>query len=259
MVIVVTGGSSGIGAAIAGLLFDKNHKVYSLSRRIGEVQGINYISCDITDSVQIESAIKYIANLEGKIDVLINNAGMGISGPSEHDDTLDVERLFDVNLLGLIKTTQVCLPYLRENRGRIINIGSVAGDFAIPFQSAYSASKAAIEVYSLALANELRPFKVKVSVVLPGDTKTEFTNARKKNEVETVYEKRVARSLAKMEKDEKNGVPASKVAKVVARVLHKRKPPLKTTVGVNYKLLIFLKRILPMRLVNYIIYQIYGK
>lgn len=258
MIALITGATSGIGEATAQYLSERGYTVYSLARRIGSDPRIHYIACDITKSESIENALAEIMAKEKKIDVLVNNAGMGISGALEFTSMADIQRINDVNFLGLVNTSRLTIPYLRQSKGAIINIGSVGGEVAIPFQAMYSATKAAVHSFSEALANELRPLGVRVTCVMPGDTKTAFTENRKKNEQDDLYENRVNRSVEKMEKDEAKGSSPLAVARVIYRCLQKKNPPVKVTVGFTYKLLVFLKKILPNRLISYILYKMYG-
>ena len=152
------------------------------------------------------------------------------------------------------------IPYLRESKGSIVTVSSVAAMAAIPFQAYYSASKAAINAYTLALANELKPFGIAVTAIMPGDTKTGFTSARKKNlNGNELYSERIARSVSKMEKDERNGKSAKEAGELIASVAlsHTSKPVI--TIGASYKIVIFLLKILPFRLSNALIYRLYAK
>lgn len=259
MVVVITGATSGIGEETAKLYSENGDTVYSLARRVKNLKGIHYLSCDLTSGEDIQKAVDTIIEKEGHIDLLINNAGMGISGAFEYHSEEEIESIINVNIMGLLKVTRLFIPYLRESKGIIINISSVAGPIAIPFQSMYSLTKSAVISFTESLRNELRPFGVKVTAVLPGDTKTGFTEARKKSVDHKEYGDRIDRSVSKMEKDEQNGVSPIKVAKVIMKVSKKKNPNTYYIVGFSYKFLVFLTRILPKRLVNWIIYQIYAK
>jgi short-subunit dehydrogenase len=258
-VIIVTGGTSGIGEACTELFASKNYQVYSLSRHPKESTKITYLSCDITQKCDREEAIKKIILQTGRIDCLINNAGMGISGAMEYQDSLDIETIVNVNLIGTIEMTKLVLPYLKKTKGKIINIGSIAGELAIPFQTMYSVTKSAIHSFTMSLANEVRPLKIKVSCVMPGDTKTGFTAARKKENKSNDYEERITKSVTRMEKDETNGDTPQKVAEVIYRVFQKKNPPVKVAVDKKYAFLLFVKRFLSNRLINWILYQMYAK
>ena len=260
-IVLITVTSSGIGNVTAKLFKEKGDVVYGLSRRVvGE--DFNEISCDITSKEDVKRVVDEIIKKEGRIDVLINNAGMGISGPVETTRTEDAKKLFDVNFFGTLNVINCVLPYMREARGgRIINISSVASPIPIPFQAFYSASKAAIDSLTFALRAEVADFGVKVSSVLPGDTKTGFTSNREKQDVDSSgeYSEKMQRSVSQMEKDEQNGMDAKSVAKLVYKVSKKKNPPVHATVGFQYKLFVFLTKLLPKRLVNRIIKGMYAK
>ena len=168
--------------------------------------------------------------------------------------------LFDVNFFGTVNVNKACIPYLRETKGRIINISSVAGVVPIPFQSFYSASKAAINSYSLALANELKPFGISVCAVMPGDTATGFTAARKKSEEgDDLYSGRISRSVSRMEKDEQNGTDSAVSGKTIASLAAGNHVPPLYTIGFSYKLVNILIRILPVCLAQKLTYLLYAR
>lgn len=260
MVVVITGGTSGIGEATAISFANQGDTVYSLARRKKEdTDHIKYLSCDISNIKDIKSSIEKIIKKEGKIDLLINNAGMGISGAFEYHSKEEINKLINVNLNGLFDVSRLIIPYLRESKGMIINISSVAGVLSIPFQGMYSMSKAAVISFTESLRNELRPYKVRVTAILPGDTKTGFTDSREKSVDLSTYSDRISRSVSKMEHDERNGVSPFKVSKKIIKVSKKKNPNTYYVVGFSYSLLIFLSRILPKRFVNWLIYRLYAK
>lgn len=259
MVVVITGGSSGIGLETARL-FSQNKQfiVYVLNRHEVKLDNVNWIKCDVSNSKDIANAVSEITSKENnQINLLINNAGMGISGAIEYHSEEEINKIIDVNLVGLVNVTRAFLPYM-NNGSKIINISSVAGPISIPFQTMYSVTKAGVLAFSNGLRNELRPLGIKVTSVLPGDTKTGFTSSREKSVDNGRYGKHIEKSVSKMEKDESNGVPASKVAKKIFKVSKKKNPNTYYVVGSSYKLLVYLSRILPKRLVNWIIFKIYG-
>lgn len=172
-VAIVTGGTSGIGRATALALKEAGCTVYELSRRAQGVEGLHHIAADVTKEETIRAAVAEIMAREGRIDILVNNAGFGISGAVEFTDTADAKALFDVNFFGMVSMNRVVVPIMREaGHGRIVNLSSVAAPVPIPFQTYYSATKAAVNAYTMALANELRPFGVTVCAVMPGDIHT---------------------------------------------------------------------------------------
>ena len=260
MVVVVTGASSGIGKAICELLGNKGHQVYGFSRRKVHEESFISMQVDVTNKDQIEKAFETIYEKEQSINVIINNAGMGISGSIEDTELMDAKSMFDVNFFGAFEVIQVALPYLRkEHYSKIINITSLAGVFPIPFQAFYSASKAALNNFTWALQNEVKPFGISVCALMPGDVKTGFTTHRKKNTQITIeYGARVKKSVASMEKDEQNGMHPGAIANKVASLIKKKKMPIQVTVGFQYKVLLFIKRLVSATFANKILGSMYG-
>lgn len=252
-VVIITGGSSGIGLCTAAALRDRGCKVYELSRRDSEVEGITHLRCDITDEEQIKAAVAQVLDENGCIDILINNAGFGISGAVEFTETSDVQRLFDVNFFGMVRMNRAILPLMREQgHGRIVNLSSVAAPVPIPFQTYYSAGKAAVNSYTMALSNEVKPFGITVAAVMPGDIKTGFTAARQKNIIgDDIYGGRISRSVAGMD-------PAAAGRFIADVALKNSRKPL-YTIGLAYKGAVFLTKILPARWLNGLIGMIYAK
>ena len=166
-----------------------------------------------------------------------------------------------MNLFGTANMVNAVIPAMRrQGSGRIVNTGSVAGFVPIPFQAWYSASKAAVQSYTMAMANELRPFGITLAAVLPGDTKTGFTAARNKiNDRSNLYQGRIERSVARMEHDEQNGVPAKTVGRLIARVALKKQVKPLYIPGFSYNLVNVLIRILPSGLANRLIGLLYAK
>lgn len=259
-VAVITGGSSGIGAACCKAFSDAGFKVYELSRRkAGGSESAVHITADVTDGDSVRAAFSRIFDAEGRIDVLVNNAGFGISGPVELTELADAVSQFDVNFFGAFTCAKTAVGYMRDaGGGRIINVSSVAAAAPIPFQSFYSASKAAINSFTLSLANELRPFNIKVCAVMPGDVRTGFTDARKKTSGGDHYSEAVERSVAVMEKDERNGMPPERIARAVLSTALRRRPRPLRTVGAQYHAVCFLLKLLPASFANRVIGRIYG-
>lgn len=260
-VVIITGVSSGIGLSTAKFLSKKGYKVYGLSRNTINEDNIISLKCDVTKRENVQAVFKEIYDREKRIDVVINNAGMGVSGAVEYSTEEELRRIFELNVFAVVGVCQEAIKYLRETKGKIINIGSVAGELTIAFQTYYSMTKNSIASLSEGLRMELRPFGIRVTTVLPGDTKTNFTKNRTKPVIEAdeLYKERIKKSIERMEKDEQNGVDPIVVSKTIYRVIKKKNPPVKVTVGFKYKLFVFLKRIVPTRFVNYILYQMYGK
>ena len=260
-IAVVTGGSSGIGLCTARALRDAGCTVYELSRRESSENGIIHIRADVTDEESVKNAVNEIQDTAGRIDILVNNAGFGISGAAEFTDPSDARAQMDVNLFGMDTVTRAVIPVMRKNGGgRIICISSIAAIVPIPFQLWYSVSKAAINAYVSAISGEVRPFGITVCAVMPGDIKTGFTGARRKAAVgDDIYCGRIERSVAVMEHDEQNGMKPETAAAVIRRVALKRRVKPFYSIGIQYKAVAFLVRILPCGLVNRLVGMIYAK
>jgi short-subunit dehydrogenase len=260
-VIFITGSSQGIGFELAQQFQKVGYRVVGVARNLPKDKGLfDAQIMDVTNWETIDQTIAYIQKKYGRLDVLINNAGYGIAGPIEETPVKAIKQLYDVNVFGMHQVTQACLPLLKKASGLIINIGSVAGDFTIPFQTFYSMTKASVASYSEGLRLELKPFGVRVVNVKPGDTKSNFSHQRQKFiHPSSPYQARTSRSIAVMEKDEKNGLPSISVFSLCNRLIHQKNPAAQVTVGTQYRVMQALKKVLPNRLVLWLIYQIYGK
>ena len=256
-VVLITGVSSGIGLELAKKFIKKGDIVYGSSRHEFNLEGLNHIVCDVSKLDDCQNAIKEIVEKEKTLDLVINNAGMGISGSIENTSEQDARKIFDTNFFGTFFICKSALPYLRKSKGRIINVSSVASKFYIPFQGFYSATKASIDAISAAMRAETKPFGVKITNVFPGDTKTSFTANRVKQD-DGVYQERYVSFISKMEKDEQNGMSSSYVAKVIFKVANKKNPQLTKTIGVPYKVLLFLAKLLPNRFIEWIVSKMYS-
>ncbi len=260
-VILLTGGSSGIGRETALALSRAGHKVYEVSRRDAAQAGVVHLCADVTSDADVARAVQQVLDAEGRIDLLINNAGYGISGAVEFTDATDARQQFDVNFFGMERFCRAVLPAMRaRGQGRIINVSSVAAAIPIPFQAYYSATKAAINAFTLALGNEVRPYGVEVCAVMPGDIRTGFTEARRREEAgNAAYGGRLARSVAKMERDEQQGMPPAAVADFLVRLAHQRSVKPLYAIRWDYRLFVLLSRCLPVRWLNRIVFELYAK
>ncbi|WP_122223556.1 oxidoreductase [Pseudomonas syringae group genomosp. 3] len=173
---IVTGASSGIGRATAEALAHAGFTVFGTSRKIGlSPSQVSMLTCDVTNDEAVSHLISTVLAQTGRIDLLVNNAGIGLAGGAEEFSIAQVQALFDVNLYGVIRMTNAVLPSMRQNgQGRIINIGSILGLIPAPYSSHYSAVKHALEGYSESLDHEVRAFGIRVSVVEPGFVRTVF-------------------------------------------------------------------------------------
>ena len=258
---IVTGASSGIGRAVAAQLVKNGCQVYGFSRRAFSSEGVTCISCDITDEAVVTAAVDQVISESHRIDILVLCAGMGISGAVEFTDERDSRRQIEINLFGTDRVTRAVLPYMRQQKsGNIVIISSVAAAAAIPFQTWYSVSKAALNTYSLALANEVRPYGIKVCTVMPGDIRTGFTDARiKHHQGDEAYGGRIDRSVGRMEKDEREGMSPEKAGQKIVRIALKKNPKPYYSIGFSYSLICVLLKILPARFARFMLYHLYAK
>jgi len=259
-VAVVTGGSSGIGRAAAEYLAAHGCRVYEFSRRGGDNGAVRHVYADVTDEASVAAAVEQVAAREGRIDILINNAGFGISGAVEFTPAREAMGQLDVNFWGMVRVTRCVLPHMRAaGGGRIVNTSSVAALTPIPFQAYYSVSKAAVNSFTMALANEVRPFGITVCAVMPGDTRTGFTDARvRRFDGDDVYDGRIARSVGKMETDERRGGSPEIVGAALGRAALARDGKVLRTVGFAYKAAAAAMRLLPSALANRILGKLYA-
>lgn len=260
-VIIVSGGTSGIGRASALALSRQGHVVYVLSRHQATIPGVVHVICDVEDEASVHEAVAFVMAREGHVDVLVNNAGFGISGAIEFTSIAQAQHQLDVNFFGMARLNREVLPLMRaQGKGTILTTSSVAGAVAIPFQAYYSASKAAIESYSDALRNEVRPYGIHVTAIRPGDIATGFTAAREKeNAGDEAYGGRIGRSVKRMEEDERHGMSADKAGRAVARIALLHNPAPHYTIGFSYKLVSVAVKLLPARLANAIIGRMYAR
>ncbi len=257
--LVLTGGSSGIGLATVQLFSQRGWQVFELSRHGVSHDGITHIHCDVTDETSVRQAISEVRSMSQRIDVVISNAGFGISGPIEFTTTGEARRQFDVNFFGAFHLVKAVLPILRtQGYGRIVFTSSVAAVLSIPYQSFYSASKSALNAMALALANEVRPFGITVSVLMPGDVATGFTDARHKSVAGQDVYKHMQSAVSAMEKDERSGMTPEHMAYDLYRIATRRRVKPLYIGGTLYSFFCFLNRILPTGIVNRIVGRLYS-
>ena len=260
-VCVITGGTSGIGKCTAEAMLQKGYAVFELSRREQGLAGMFHIPTDVTDPDACQRAIDEVVSQAGQIDVMVNNAGFGISGAIEFTPAEQAKRQLDVNFFGMVNMNHAVIPVMRrQGFGRIVNLSSVAGAIPIPFQAFYSVSKAAINSYTMALANEIKPFGVEVCCVQPGDIRTGFTAARQKIVVgDDIYRGRISRSVAGMEKDEQTGMAPEKAGAFICHVATRKGVRPVNTIGLSYKFFCVLQKLLPAKTLNWLVGMVYAK
>lgn len=261
-VVIVTGGSSGIGLSTVRRFCELGFQVYEFSRReTVHPEGAVHITADVTDEAAVARGVAQVEKREGRVDILVCNAGFGISGAAEFTDNQDAKRLLDVNLFGVVNSVKAVLPVMRQQgSGRIICISSIAAAVSIPFQAWYSLSKAAVSAYVNALREEVYPFGIQVCAVLPGDIRTGFTAHREKSPLgDDVYGGRILRSVATMERDEENGMTPERAAKRICSIAMKKRVKPSYAIGLKYSAVMLLTRLLPGRVLSWIVRMNYAK
>lgn len=259
--VFVTGASSGIGKACAEIFAENGCNVVGVSRNLEERTesfdgggSITFKRLDVTD----ESVTK--AFIEGlpRVDIAVLCAGMGVAGPAETTSSSLTKQQMEVNYFGTLNAAQPCLTKMHsQKRGLLIVIGSIAGKVSIPMQSQYSSSKYALEAFTDAVRMEMKSYGVRACIIEPGDTKTGFTDARLTQDDAEGYGSIVKKSVAKMAADEQSGKSPESVAKVALALAGKRNPPARVAVGLEYKALMLLLRIMPDRGKEYILRKMY--
>jgi len=258
-VILISGASSGFGKASAEFLSRKGHIVYGTSRKSGlHCEGYNMIQMDVNLNESVKNAINHVISKEGRIDVLINNAGYAIAGSVEDTDISEIKDQFETNFFGVFRMCSSVLSFMREKKsGLIINISSIAGIIGTPYQSAYSASKFALEGFTETLRMEVKQFGIHTVLIEPGDFKTKITenriyteNSRKSEH----YSKAFSKALTIMEKEEKRGPDPQIVALLINKIINTNNPRLRYTTGpILEKFAVFLKKILHASLFEWLI------
>jgi short-subunit dehydrogenase len=259
-VILITGISTGFGKESARLLAAAGHKVYGTVRKDCQVsEKVNVLKMDLMDATSIENAVKSVIEKEGRIDVLINNAGMHTGGPIETSPVENIKLQMDTNVLGTAIITKEVLPFMRkQGGGTIINFGSVGGLIGVPLQGFYSAAKFAIEGFSEALRMEVKQFNIKVVLINPGDFHTN-NSANRRNYLaptnqDDPYSKQYSKTLAIIEKDEANGWEPVVLAKKLVKVVECKNPRQRYIIAsFEQKLAVVLKYILPGKLFTWML------
>ncbi len=250
-VVLITGASSGIGLACAEHLAARGAEVVGASRRTTPDAPWSSIPMDVDDDASVTGAIDQVVRDHGGIDAVVTCAGWGLAGPVETTPIAMARSQVDTNFFGTARVVTAALPSLRGRRGRIVLVGSIGGIIGLPFQAYYSASKFALEGWAEALAWELKPHHVPVTLIEPGNFQTAFTDARRTVETEAdgPYAAAAAKAISTMERDEQNGADPDRVAQVVAKVLNASRPPRRVSVGpAGERIGVVAKRYLPNRL-----------
>lgn len=224
MIIVITGTSSGIGFVLAEFFGKKGHTVFGLSRKDTASPYFTTIPTDITENVQVAKAVEQIFNSGKGIDVLINNAGIGMVGAVEDSKKEEIIKIFNLNLVGSVQVMSAVLPKMREQKsGKIINISSIGSEMGLPFRGFYSASKAALDKVTEAIRYEIAPWNIEICALHLGDIKTKIAESRVKSEISEPYRKAFEKVYSLMNSHVDEGLEAESVAVYIEKLLSKRK------------------------------------
>lgn len=255
-IALVTGASSGIGEATALRLVKAGYKVYGTSRRgaqAGQAQPFEMLALDVTQDESAEAAVRTLIAREGRIDLLVNNAGFGVApAGAEESSIAQAQAIFDTNFFGLLRMTRAVLPHMRrQGSGRILNMSSVFGFLPMPYMALYAATKHAVEGYSESLDHELRTRGIRVSVIEPANTNTQFdTNLLEPDEKLEAYREARAAVTQKMNKLVEQGDSPAVVADTVLKAALAPNPKLRYTAGARAGGLQWLRRFAPAGLVD---------
>lgn len=249
-VVLITGASSGIGKSIGYYLHHKGFIVYGTSRNPSNIQSaFPLITLDVTKPLTIKEAITTLINKEGRIDVLVNNAGKGITGAVEETPTEEIKNIFETNFFGVLEVIKNVLPTMREQKsGLIINVTSIAGYMGLPFRAYYSATKGALELVTEGLRMEVKNFGIKVTNVAPGDFATNIAAGRYHTPIskKSPYQKVYSENLKLMDAHVNSGMNPEVMAKKIYKVILTKNPKVHYKVGsFMQKISIVLKCILP--------------
>lgn len=250
-VILITGGSSGIGKAIGEFLHQKGFTVYGTSRNPERIANSVFplLALDVRDVESIKAAMAEVIKLSGRIDVLVNNAGVGITGPLEEIPTEEIKANFETNFFGPIEMMKAVLPHMREQKsGLVINITSIAGYMGLPYRSVYSASKGALSIITEALRMEVKSFGIEITDIAPGDFATNIAAGRYHAPIVegSAYEIPYSNTLKMMDTHVDSGSNPEEMALAVYTIIQESKPNVHYKVGAfMQKFSIVLKRIFP--------------
>ena len=223
MTILITGTSAGIGFTLAEYLGKKGHTVFGLSRKMVVSPYFKTIPTDITDNTQVQNAITEVLKTEKRIDVLINNAGMGMVGSVEDSTQEEILKLFNLNLVGSVQMMTAVLPKMREQKmGKIINVSSIGSEMGLPFRGFYSASKSALDKVTEAIRYEVSPWNIQVCALHLGDIKTNIAENRVKTNVSEPYENTFNKVYRLMNSHVDKGTEPLEVAEYIEKLLDRK-------------------------------------
>jgi NAD(P)-dependent dehydrogenase (short-subunit alcohol dehydrogenase family) len=261
--ILVTGASSGIGKAVAERLASIGHSVFGTSRNIQTgtiIHGVEFIQMDVCQEAQVLEGIQFLIGKTGKLDVIVNNAGLGMVGPVENVSDEEARIIFDTNVFGVLNVCRAAIPFLREaGGGYIINVTSLAAQMGLPFRGIYSASKFAVEGFTESLSQEVLQFGIKVVLIEPGDFKTNINQTRKvAKSVSAAYGNQNESTLEQIIHEVRNAPEPFAIAKKIEWIIQQKNPALRYRVAnLMQRFSLTLMRTLPSRLFERLIMNHY--
>ena len=251
-IAIVTGASTGIGRTAAEALAREGYRVFGTSRKVrdGGPLGVEMVACDVTDQHSVDMLVSHVLAKAGQIDLVVNNAGLGLVGAAEESTIGQVQALFDVNLFGVMRVTNAVLPAMRQRgAGRIINISSALGLIPAPYLAHYAATKHAVEGYSQSLDHELREFGIRVLVVEPAYTRTDMeSNSLEADAPQPVYEENRAKMFALNARMLATGDDPVVVAQTILRAASDAAPHLRYPAGKAARQISLLRRLVPSKM-----------
>ena len=260
-VILITGTSSGFGKSIAEKLHSQGHTVIGTSRNADKLNTVfKTLKLDINNYDMSKNLIDNIINSYGKIDILINNAGINITGPVETAKMSDIKRVFDTNFFSHINMIQNVLPNMRSNnKGLIINITSIAGYLGLPFWGTYCASKSSFNIIAESLNIELKKYNIDVVNIAPGDYKTEISSNRvDRPENASPYYDEYINVINSVNRKMTHGRDPNEIAELVSKIINKKNPKINYLVGGFLEKKITLKSLFPDKIFQKIIMKLYN-
>ena len=274
-VVLVTGASSGIGQACAVYLANQGYQVFGTTRRDpsqvasgfrelrSQGDALEIITMDVNDNESVMRGVASIVEQCGRLDVVVNCAGFGIAGSVEETSDDEAQKIFDTNVVGILRVCRAAIPTMRaQGSGILVNISSIGGLIGLPFQGFYSATKFALEGLTEALRMEIQRFGLRAVLIEPGDFCTGFTDSRAfvvQSSTSDVYREAQAHVIGIVEKDERGGSSPESIARLVGKVIAKRSPRVRYTVGpIAQKLAAGLKRVLPSKWFEWALSKYYG-
>ena len=246
-IVVITGGTSGIGKELAGKFENEGDKVIVLANDNIDPNNPNQYLCDVSDEKRVQECFEDISKRFGRVDILLNNAGFGMSGITELIPTDKAKKIYDVDFFGVVNCTKYALPLMHKG-GKIVNTGSAMAFFPLPYRAFYASVKSAVVTLTYSQRAELKPLGIDICTICPGDIKTNFTaNRVKEFETNERYGDAIKKATSKVDARENKRMPADVCAKRMYKIINKKKFKPMYIIGNMHKFLYFIKRLVPTK------------